>query len=473
MLRTVLAHEWRLLRRTPATYAALALLATSILFGAYNAGRWADVQRDAIAQVRSVEAETFGEMAREVAALDGEGPGGWSDPTDAAPVGTFNSRPAVLPPAPLAPLAIGQSDVAPYVLSVSGMNLVSTHAKAAEELGNPQAYVTGRFDTAFALVVVLPLVLLVLLFDLASGARERGTLRLVLAQPIRPDTFMWAKAGLRWALVVGVAWASVLAGLGLFGANLGAAWGALGVALASVALYAAFWTALAAWVAGRGWASATNALALAAMWAALVVVLPGLIGAVSGALAPVPSRAALVEAQRDAATRWGGHGPDLLIAYYEANPGSRPEGFDPEAINFPLHYTAIQDAMQDTLGPVLRRYDDALAAQERLAGGLAILSPAALLQNTLATVAGTDHARHATYLRQVETFHIAHRDFFAPRAYQRISLTAADYKDMPVFAFQDPGNTAARTLWPLVGLFALTVGLVLLAAPGLRRIATH
>ncbi|MEM1042204.1 MAG: DUF3526 domain-containing protein [Bacteroidota bacterium] len=469
MIRTVLAHEWRLLRRAPATWIALALLAVSIVFGASNGGRWADFQHQTLAEAEAYEAETYGDLARRAAAPDGE----WPDPSSAANIGMFYGRYATLPPGPLAPLAVGQSDVAPYALYVSGKTLASTHTKSAEELGNPQAYVTGRFDTAFALVVVLPLVLLVLLFDIASGERERETLGLVLSQPVRPGTLVWAKAGLRWALVAGVAWAASALGLALFGADLGAAPGGLALALLAVAAYAAVWTALAVWVATRGWPSATNALVLAAVWVAVVVVVPGLIGAASGALEPVPSRTHLIEAHREADTRFAARGGELLTAYYDANPGAQPADLDPMQYDFPLYYTARQGAMQDTLAPLLRRYDDALAAQERLANGLALLSPAALLQNTLAAVAGTDHARHAAYLRQVEDFHAAHRDFFAPRAYQRVALTASDYEAMPRFAFVEPGAVATRALWPLGGIAVLALTLAACAAPGLRRITTH
>lgn len=473
MLRPILAHEGRLLRTSPSTWLALGLLAASVLFGTFNGSRWAAFQRETLAAARAYDAEVYGDLARRAAAADDA----WPDPTSAAAIGTFYGRYATLPPAPLAPLAVGQSDVMPYNLYVSSKSLASTYTKTAEELDNPQALVTGRFDAAFALVVVLPLVLLVLLFDVVSGERERGTLALTLAQPVHPRTWVWARAGLRWALVVAVAAVSLMAGLVVFGGGSGAAGAAAGiaVALAAIALYAAVWTAAAVWVAGRGWTSATNALALAAVWVAAVVVVPGLIGVVSGALRPVPPRAALVEAQREAQTHWGDRGADLLLAHYEANPGTRPASFDPASPDFATGYTAVQGALQDTLGPVLAQYDRAFAAQEGLARGLSVLTPAALLQDALATVAGTDPARHAAYLRQVEAFHAAHRDFFVPRAYAARPLIPSDYDRMPRFAFAEasPGTMLGRTAWPLGALLVLTVVLGALASVSTRRLAVR
>lgn len=470
MLRATLTHEWGLLRTSSATWLALGLLVVSVLFGIVNGDRWSNFQRQTLADAHAHESEMLTELVRRLAEPD-DYP---LDPANANHVGTFTDRVAVLPPAPLAALAVGQSDVAPYHLFVSAKSLASTLIKAAEEIGNPQAYVTGRFDTAFALVVVLPLALLALLFDLVSGERERGTLAMVLAQPIGPGAWVWAKAVLRWALVVSATWIALLAGLFFVGADLRSAATGLFVALAAIALYAAVWTALAVWVAGRGWGSATNALALAAIWVAAIVIVPGVIAAATRAISPVPSRAALVEAERDAETRLSDRGPELLLAYYDANPGTRPAGFDPTARDF-LFYTAVQGALQETLEPLLAEYDRALAAQERLARAASVLTPAALLQDALVVVAGTDAARHARFMDQVRIFHQTHRAFFIPRAYAKQPLTVADYDEMPRFVFREsPASvTLIRSAWPLGALFALFLLLAALATARLRRLAAR
>jgi len=467
MIRIIAQHEWRHLRARRTTWLALFFLAASIVFGACNGGRWADFQHQTIEKARIYEAETYDELANRLASPDGE----WPDPTDAAYIGTFYGRSAVLPPAPLAPLAVGQSDLAPYNLYVSGKSLANTHTKAAEELGNPQAYVTGRFDTAFALVVVLPLVLLVLLFDVLSGERERGTLSLILSQPVRLRLLLQIKAGLNAALVAGTAVVALTTGLALNGADFGAAGAISGLLLvvAATTLYTIVWTALALWVSSRGWNSATNALSLASVWVLLVILLPGLIGLASGYVNPVPSRTALIEAERDAQNRWGSRGAELLSVYYDENPDALPADLNLAFPEFALAYTAVQGAIQDSLGPILAGYERALTEQEQLARRLSLLSPPALLQEALTELAGTGHARHAAYLRQVARFHKEHRQFFVPKAYRKTPLTTEDYRDMPRFTFTDPGGRLARILWPLGGLALFSLFVLVVAATGLRR----
>jgi hypothetical protein len=80
----------------------------------------------------------------------------------------FGPRYAMLPPAPLTPLAIGQSDLLPYYFKVS------TDARetmlAATEIENPQRLLAGRFDLAFVAVFLYPL----LMRTIPSSRRRSG-----------------------------------------------------------------------------------------------------------------------------------------------------------------------------------------------------------------------------------------------------------------------------------------------------------
>lgn len=473
MRRSMLSHELRLLLRNPAIWTTLALLAAALLFGLYNGASWARFQDATLAAARADEAATFSDLkAKAVAVAQGQpASNSWRDPTNAASVGMFYARPAVLPPAPLAPLAVGQSDVYPYNLDVSGVNLASATTKAAEELENPQNLVTGRFDYAFALIVVLPLAVLALMFGLISGEREAGTLRLVMAQPVRLRALLLAKVGLRWGLVVAVTWGATLLGLALFG-EAAPSMGLLLLALGVAALYAALWFALALLVEGYGRHASANALALAGLWIAFVFVLPGLLGAGAEAAHPVPSRAHLIEAARDVNTALSGQGPDIVRAYYAAHPDARPDSIDLEAPDFPFFYTAVQNEAQARVAGSLHRYQEARAAQQDFMRVAGFVVPPVLVQSVLNDLAGTGFVRHARFLDQVTDFHTAHRAYFVPRALSKTPLRAADYEAMPRFRFEEEPATSVlgRLMFPLTGLAALTLGLSALGFARVRRI---
>jgi hypothetical protein len=87
-------------------------------------------------------------------------------------------------PSALAFAALGQRDVAPYVLRVRALALESQIHEG--ESYNAELALPGRFDWAFVLTFLAPLILIVLLHDLISSEREAGRLQALQAAAGRP-----------------------------------------------------------------------------------------------------------------------------------------------------------------------------------------------------------------------------------------------------------------------------------------------
>ena len=90
---------------------------------------------------------------------------------------------ALVPPAPLGALAVGQSDVYPGYLKVTARNLDAV--VTGDQIEHPLAVASGHFDAAFVVLFLYPLLIFAVSFDLTATERDRGTLRMVLAQPVR------------------------------------------------------------------------------------------------------------------------------------------------------------------------------------------------------------------------------------------------------------------------------------------------
>ena len=97
---------------------------------------------------------------------------------------TVGARPALLPPGPLAVLAVGQRDVWPTAVRVSSR--LDPLRDRYDTLESPRALALGHLDLVFVLVHLLPLLIFALGYDLVSGERERGTLPLLLVSPAAP-----------------------------------------------------------------------------------------------------------------------------------------------------------------------------------------------------------------------------------------------------------------------------------------------
>jgi ABC-2 type transport system permease protein len=470
MLTRLIHHEWRAVRADQTAWVLAAVFAVAIGYGVWNGARWVDFQRDTLAAAVQEEGERYAKLAanaRELEASGGE-VSPFADPRSPANVGgRFGHRYAALPPGPLAALAVGQSDLLPYYFKIS--TDARENVIAATELENPHRLLVGRFDLAFVLIYLYPLLILAISFNMLSQEKEQGTLALALSQPLSLGTLVAGKVALRALLLVGLVVGFSLLGFIAGGASLtsGAVAVRLALWIALVAGYGAFWFALAVFVSSGGRSSSTNATILAGMWLALVVLLPSLFNLAVNAMYPVPSRVEMVQAMRVASDDANAQGSKVLARYYEDHP-ELATGDAAQAMNdFSVVRVAVSDEVERRVRPVIDRYEQQIARQQLAIDRLRFLSPAVILQDGLNDIAGTGVARHRHFMAQVDRFHREWRAHFTPLIFQKAKLTSFD--NVPRFRYQDEStaNVAGRVA---VGLFGLAIPATLIGIVGWRRL---
>lgn len=464
MIAHVVRWELRSLLRDRATWAVLVLFVGVAAYAGWIGASSTASEGRALAVARAEEAARFAALEGELAQIAAGGPVRHaSDPRSPLLVGrSLGARAATLPHTPLAAVSIGQRDVLPHVV------LVSTDARVAEASAgagsSPTRLMTGAFDLAFVLVFLLPLVVIALGYDLLAGERERGTLGLVLSQPISVATFVMGKALSRGALLVGL-----LLVLGVVALPLGGAVGGEGAPLrtgllvALLLLYVGFWFGAALYVNAVGRTAAGNALALIGLWLALVVVVPGLASVAVDTIHPAPSRVELVHLAREAA-----EDAEEAVVALEGDHGDDPAR---RAARSGTRALEVQETYQRTVAPVLAAFHDQLARQQGLVDGLRFVSPSIVLHEGLSDVAGSSVRRHQHFMRQVDALQEEQRRFFGERVRRGVALDASDYAAMPRFDFRDeaPGALAQRIGAGLLGLLGPTLLLIGLAVARFRR----
>ena len=190
---------------------------------------------------------------------------------------------------------------------------------------------------------------------------------------------------------------------------------------------------------------------------------------IATAVYPVPSRVAMIQATRVASDEANAEGSTLLAAYYEDHPELATGDADQAMLDFNLVRVAVNDDIERRVQPVLDRYADRLAAQQRLVAWARFLSPAILMQDALNDVAGTGTARHRLFMDQVEAYHARWRQYFVSLIFQKVRLT--DFSGVPQFTFGEElsATVARRSLATLLGLMVPTAALALLGVWRLRR----
>lgn len=472
MFRRILHHEWRALTSDATLWILIGVFALSIGYGTLNGVGWVAFQRDAIAETQREEQDRFAAQEAQIARISrGEvkvSP--FADPRNPSTAGgRLGARYAALPPAPLAPLAIGQSDLLPYYFKMT--TDAKQNVTAAAELENPHRLLAGRFDLAFVLIYLYPLLILAISYNLLSAEKEQGTLALILSQPVSVSTLALAKVTLRFLVFLGAI--TVFAGVALSVAGVTLVGDGAGVRLAlwlsAIVAYGLFWFASAVGVAALGRPSATNAMTLAAIWLLLVVLLPSMFNLLATTLYPVPSRVEMVQAVRLASDEANEQGSKLLSKYYEDHPELAEGGAEQAMNDFNIIRVAVSDDVEQRVRPVLETFQRQLTSQQQVIDRLRFLSPAILMQDALNDIAGTGVARHRHFMQQVSSFHERWRSHFVPLVFRKAQVTS--YDTIPRFAYQEEplAAPASRVALALVGLLIPASVVALVGLWGLRR----
>ena len=468
MLWTVVRIEARNLLAEKTVWAVLALLGAMVAYAAWTGTTAVAVERQAMATALTEQQGRLQALRARLQAIEAGGPAARhdDDPADPALVGgKLAAQVAVLPPGPLAAVAVGQRDLAAGIVHVTSQGKLG--ATGAATLAGPTRLMTGAFDLAFVLVYLLPLVIIALTYDLLAGERERGTLALVLAQPVSLATFVLGKTLQRGLVVSGVTVGLALLAVAASAHDLTSTDGLLrlGLYLAALVAYAGFWFAAAVAVNARGQTSAGNALALVGLWLTLVVVVPGIVRVVVQAAYPPPSRVELVNLTRAAAAEIETELSALEGKHEAAGTGSA------KAMAATERVVTVQEALEKRAAPVLRAFRAQLSAQQALVDKLRFLSPAIVLHEALGDIAGTGATRQQHFSNQVDGFQAAWRTYFFTRIHARKRLTSADHATLPRFAFveETPAVLGARVGGGIAGLLLPAALLVVFAGAVLRK----
>ena len=465
-----LRYESRLLRRAPAFWLALAMLAATIALALFSGATRVHAQRAAITAARLDETHRIDGLKKALTQLQENDAAGkaapetppYRDPRNAAFMGGGPAaRAAVLEPAPLALVAVGQSDVVPTIVRPT------TGAKDSflfvDDIDNPANLTSGTTDLAFVIVFVYPLVILALTFNLLAGEREQGVLAMTLASAQSPAATVFGKFAMRAGAPIFIALLVTMLGVAFFGGGSLLMTRDFATLMVVILLYGLLWAALAAAVDGWGKSAAFNALTLIGAWVIVTMIAPAAINSFAVWLHPAPARTDMVLASRAASTD-ADRARDASLARYNDEHGG--------ASAATRQRLATQEAAFARVEGVIAEHDAQLARQRALADRLGFLSPALLTYRALADVAGSGDARYGRFLAGIGSFHAEWRDFFLSRARAGAALTPRDYDAAPRFQPEVGATAGDSPLADLAAGVALpTLLLALLARRGFKACA--
>lgn len=407
-------HEWRLLARQRLAMVSLLLLA--LLSAAAVAAGLAEVarQRQVIERIQPQQRADEAAIARWASA---EG--------DAGNAAYYTAHATWDSSMPMAFAALGQRDVAPYVLRVRALGLEGQLQES--EAYNAELALPGRFDWAFVLTYLLPIFLIGLLHDAKSSEREAGRGQM-LALMARSERGLWVR---RIGLRTGLTWLAVAVPLVIGAIVAGASPAAAGAFLLTSLGYALIWTTLVLVVAREGRASVANAATLSALWLVMTLILPTLALLGINDRHPVRQGVELTLAQREQVhAGWDRPKAATMAAFVSLY----PEWAKLAKVEGGFHwkwYFAFQHLGDQAVAPKVGAYRRALLARDAETQALGWVFPAVGVQYALHRIARTDLRAQLAYQDEIRGFHERLRRFYYPYFFNDRPFREADFAATP------------------------------------------
>jgi ABC-2 type transport system permease protein len=410
----ILIHELRLFLRQRMALPSLLLMTLLSATAVWTGMTEIDRQHDVINRIQQ-------EQAREVADVST-----WvTQEGDAGNAAYYTFHATWDAPSPLAFAAIGQRDVAPYILRVRALALESQIYEG--ENYNAELALPGRFDWAFVLTYLAPLLLIVLLHDLQSGEREAGRigfLRLMAGS----EKMLWAR---RILLRVGLLFLALAIPFTI-GAITAAANGLeILVILGLTFLYLSIWSAISLLVARLGMGSVANAATLAACWLILTLILPVAALLAINASFPVKQGIELTLAQREAVHGGWDRPKDATMQEFFRH---HPEWRETKPVEGGFHwkwYYAFQHLGDLSVADQVAAYRQGLEARDQWTKKVGLILPTVGVQVAIHRLSRTDLASHLAYQDGIRTFHAELRRFYYPYLFNEIPFRDKDFERMP------------------------------------------
>lgn len=335
-------------------------------------------------------------------------------------------------PSAWAPAVIGQRDVQAFNLKVRILALQGQLYDA--DLGNPLLASFGNFDLAFVFVVLAPLLVIAVTFNVHSGEVEAGTWSLVRSMPVAT----WRVLALKYALRAGVVWLPLLLLQGMATAWLGLPldgdwWLVAGATLG----YVLVWVAAAVAVAAARRSSDFNVLALLGVWVVWTALGPALVTIAAGARHPLPEALELTVQQRQ-----GYHGawdeplPDVMAAFYARYPEWRTAPVPTDRYSNAWYY-AMQQRGDDAARAAAERYRQGLEDRDRWVARASWLFPPAAFQRLLARTARTDLQSYLAYQDSVAAYHETLKRHFFPAIFAGTTVGEVNWDAVPRHTHRD------------------------------------
>ena len=384
-------------------------------------------------------------------------------------VSPYSARPmnltilALKRPEPLAALAFRTESIYPNSTLINGWRSEASLFRRYEVEG-PAPLQSGKLDLAFIVVVLLPLFLLILSFDVISQERAAGRLSLILVQGGTINALTWARiVAVAIPLCLVCCLGVVFAGIWFDAAIVDVIYW-----LAGIAIYTVFWASVAAWLAVRFTSPDMGALAVLASWSMLVVLIPSFSQFAAQAIYPMPSRVTYLSESRDAEAESRLNVTQRAEMFMAEHPGQGRVSDDAVPGFYRTTYLSNLDINLATR-KVSSGFERQQEAQRELVSFTRLFSLATSIDQAFQQASGTGPIRAAEFRNEARHHLRDLPEIIGPATVSRARLISQEAEAIPEFELSDRKFTSVawmRICWILLLAVPITIFATYLARKG-------
>ncbi|MGO3109532.1 MAG: DUF3526 domain-containing protein [Sphingobacterium sp.] len=294
-LFTIIQYEFRHFSRSPFKIASLILFIGAAVYGLQNGYTLQNWQNAEIETIQAKNKETITEVtAWYDAGKKGPDDKPWIDVTTPMRAIWYAPSSVFKTPSPLMPFSIGQAEQFGYYKQVT--NASSTFdSDLAEEIANPERLAIGTLDFSFVILYLLPVLAIILLFNIGGLERDLGFDRLIAVNHSSSRKWLMARFGFYFLLITGTLLILML----IYAIRASGLSGTFILLFLLILLYTLVWFAAFYFINLKGKGSANQAIKMASVWLLFCVIIPGGVHQIASLKYPGSYMTDYLDASRD------------------------------------------------------------------------------------------------------------------------------------------------------------------------------
>ena len=288
-------YEFRHFARSPFKIASLILFIGAAVYGLQNGYTLFKQQNKEIEAIDAKNKETIAKVTGWYnAGKKGPNDKPWIDVTKPMRAIWYTPASVIKEPAPFMPFSTGQAEQFGYYKQVT--NWSSTFdADLAEEIANPERLAVGTLDFSFVVLYLLPVLAIILLFNIGGLERDLGFDKLIQVNQSSSRKWLMARFGFYFLLVNGILLVLML----MYSMRTNALSGTFIGLYALIVLYTLIWFIVFYFINLKGKGSSNQAIKMVSLWLLFCVIIPGSLHQIASLKYPGSYMTDYLDASRD------------------------------------------------------------------------------------------------------------------------------------------------------------------------------